>query len=147
LADHRLLPAAEGDMPAIRALIHDVGINPSGLDWRRFVVVRGEYGELLGCGQLKPHTRGVMELASIAVREEHQRKGIGGAIIRYLMESAPRPLFLMCRPGLESYYGKFGFVRLGLREMPAYFQRLRRMAMAYERVSRSGELFLVMKLK
>ena len=47
--------AYESEADQIRDLIYLVKINPTGLDWTRFVVAVNEQDELLGCGQLKPH--------------------------------------------------------------------------------------------
>jgi len=146
LVEFHLRPAEEGDSDAIRSLIHVVGINPGGLHWRRFVLAVEEQGRMLGCGQLKPHAGGVFELASIAVQPDHQGRGIGTALIRHMMEIGPRPLYLMCRTELGGFYERFGFQRIGVREMPGYFKRIRQMIIAYERLSGSGEILLVMKL-
>ena len=67
MAEYTLQAALESDFPAIRGLIHETGINPMGLDWRRFTIARSAQGVLVGCGQLKPHGDGTVELASIAV--------------------------------------------------------------------------------
>ncbi len=134
-------------MPAIRALIHQVGINPSGLKWQHFILAVDEMDEMLGCGQIKPHAGDVMELASIAVRPDRQGQGIGRALILSLLEKGPRPLYLMCRAALGPFYQKFGFRRLGVKEMPVYFRRIRQMFLAYERLSGSEEILLVMKLQ
>lgn len=146
MVEFHLRPAVDGDSDAIRRLIHAVGINPGGLRWQRFVLAVDEQGTMLGCGQLKPHSGGVIELASLAVQPDRQRRGIGTALILRLMEVGPRPLYLMCRTELGGYYERFGFQRLGVREMPRYFKRIRQLVMAYERLSGAGETLLVMKL-
>ena len=38
MAEFELRAATEDDFPQIKALIHLVHINPTGLDWRRFLV-------------------------------------------------------------------------------------------------------------
>lgn len=147
MADFQLRPAEEADMRAIRRLIHEARINPNGLDWPRFVLAVSGSGEVVGCGQLKPHSGDVMELASLAVTREYQSRGIGRALIEHLIKQGPRPLYLMCRPELGSLYEKFGFHRLTVKEMPAYFRRIRQMMGAYERLVNVKEMLLVMKLK
>jgi len=109
MADFLLRPAAEADFPAIRNLIHRVRINPMALDWRRFLVAVDSPGRLLGCGQLKPHGRDVIELASIAVEPEYQNRGIATAIIDQLLARAPRPLYLVCRTAMGPFYERWGF--------------------------------------
>lgn len=120
--------AAKADFPAIRALIRQTGINPLGLDWRRFLVAESLAGEFIGCGQLKPHSDGSIELASLAVIPARRGKGVARVIIQALMDKAPRPLYLTCRGELGPFYGKFGFRVLPPDEMPPYFRRLSRLA-------------------
>lgn len=146
MAEFILRAAEEQDLPAIRSLIHQVGINPLGLDWRRFVVAVDETGALLGCGQIKPHGKGIFELASIAVQPARRRGGIARAIIERLLEDAPRPLFLICRSGLGPFYAKWGFRALDPEEMPSYFRRLARLSALMPALARRGETLLVMKL-
>jgi len=147
LVDYSLRQAHEKDSAAIRKLIHKVGINPTGLDWKRFVVAVRPSGELIGCGQVKPHGRAVLELASIAVAPDYRKLGIASAIIKYLLEKSARPMFLMCRSQLGSFYEKLGFRVLALNEMPTYFRRISQVAGLIESLARAGETLLVMKLQ
>ena len=104
-----LRPATQADFPAIRRLIHEVGINPMALDWRRFTIAVDANDRLVGCGQVKPHKDGSRELASIAVLPEWRKQGVARAIILHLLETQPRPLYLTCRGRLGPFYEKFGF--------------------------------------
>lgn len=146
MAAFTLRAASREDAAAIRRLIHLVGINPTGLDWHRFLIAVDASGRLLGCGQLKPHGREVIELASLAVQPEYQGQGIARAIIEQLISRAPRPLFLICRSHLGPFYEKWGFQALGLDEMPGYFRRLARLAGLLAPLAGDGGL-LVMELK
>lgn len=139
--------ARETDAAQIRDLIHVVGINPMGLDWKRFVVAVDDRDEMLGCGQIKPHGRDILELASIAVHPEHQGKGIGRAIIEYLLQNSPRPLYLMCESSNGPLYEKFGFREISYNEMPRYFQRISRVAGLVTTLARREERLMIMKLK
>lgn len=147
MTEHHIRPARETDAAQIRSLIHLVGINPTGLDWKRFVVAVDDEDELLGCGQLKPHGQGIYELASIAVYPEHQGKGIGRAIIEHLLEDSPRPLYLMCESSNGSLYEKFGFRAIRYEEMPRYFQRISKLAGLVSTLARREERLLIMKLQ
>jgi N-acetylglutamate synthase-like GNAT family acetyltransferase len=122
-------PAVEADAGAIRRLIFRVGINPRDLDWRRFIVAFDPQGRLVGCGQVKPHTDGSRELASIAVRPQWRSRGVASEIIRRLMADAGPPLWLMCRSNLDGFYRRYGFARIAEPDrMPRYFRRLYRLA-------------------
>jgi N-acetylglutamate synthase-like GNAT family acetyltransferase len=139
-------PAQEMEAAEIRDLIHLVGINPTGLDWKRFVVAVNDKDEMIGCGQLKPHGQDVLELASIAVYPEQQGKGIGRAIIEHLLKDSPRPLYLMCESSNGPLYEKFGFREVCYEEMPRYFQRMSKLAGLVTTLARREERLLIMKL-
>lgn len=140
-------PARETEAARIQDLIHLVGINPMGLDWKRFVVAVDDRDEMIGCGQLKPHGQDVRELASIAVYPEHQGKGIARAIIEHLLKDSPRPLYLMCESSLGPFYEKFGFQGISYEEMPRYFQRMSKLAGLVTTLARREERLLIMRLE
>ena len=142
-----LRPALEADAPTIQALIELVDINPAGLDWRRFVLAVDGADRLIGCGQLKPHGKEVLELASIAVHPEHRGKGIARAVIEHLLAASPRPLFLMCQSSMGKLYEKFGFQTIDYEHMPRYFQRLTRVEGLVQLMESEGESLLIMKLE
>ena len=147
MADFIVRPANKEEFPAIRALIHAVQINPTGLAWRRFLVAVTGTGELIGCGQIKPHSDGSRELASIAVQTQFRGQGAARAIIEALLErETRRPLYLMCRAGLGPLYTKFGFRPATIEEMPPYFQRIYRLANLFSRRESAEDRLLVMRL-
>jgi N-acetylglutamate synthase-like GNAT family acetyltransferase len=140
-------PARETEAPKIKELIHLVGINPMGLDWKRFVVAVDERDEMIGCGQLKPHGSEILELASIAVYPEQRGKGVARAIIEDLLQDSPRPLYLMCQSSLGALYEKFGFQPVAYEQMPRYFQRMSKLAGLVTALARREERLLIMKLQ
>jgi N-acetylglutamate synthase-like GNAT family acetyltransferase len=127
IANFLLRPAVESDASQIRSLIHRVGINPMDLNWKHFIVAETPDGLFIGCAQLKLHQDRSVELASIAVEEAFRGQGVARALIEHLLAHSPRPVFLMCRPVLGSYYEKFGFRVIGQQEMPPYFRRIHRL--------------------
>jgi N-acetylglutamate synthase-like GNAT family acetyltransferase len=139
--------ARESEAASIRQLILSSGINPTGLDWRRFVVAVDDRDEMIGCGQLKPHGPDVLELASIAVMPEHRGKGIARLIIEHLLKGSPRPIYLMCESSLGQLYQKFGFHPISYEEMPRYFQRISKLAGLVTTLARREERLLIMKLQ
>jgi len=136
---YNLRPALKTDLPSIKELIYVGEINPTGLDWKRFVVATNPDGEVIGCGQLKPHGKEILELASIVVDPEYRNQGVAREIIEHLLANSPRPLYLMCRSRLEPLYEKFGFRAIPYEEMPRYFQRISKLAGWVETVARFGE--------
>lgn len=124
LAGFTLRPAEDHDGPLIRKLIHQVGINPLGLHWERFIVAANGQGVMIGCGQVKRHSDGSHELASIAVVQDWRSRGVASAIIRELMQNHQEMLYLTCRANLGSFYQQFGFREATQAELSPYFHRL-----------------------
>ena len=55
---------------------------------KEYVVAQAPTGELIGCGSLKVYSRDLAELAALAVREDWQRAGVGGALLAALIAEA-----------------------------------------------------------
>lgn len=147
MTTYTLRPARETDVAAIKELIHAAGINPLGLDWRRFIVAVDDRDQVIGTGQIKPHGKEVLELASIAVVPEYQGQGLARAIIEHLLKDSPRPLYLTCISSLGPLYEKFGFQAVDYADMPRYFQRISKLAGLVFLLANQGESLLVMKLQ
>lgn len=116
------------------------------LDWRRFRVAKTAEDQFIGCGQLKPHGDGSLELASIAVIPEWRKRGVARALIHTLKDAAPRPLYLTCLSGMGPFYKKFGFQAIGGAELPKYFRRLSMLAGLASALKVMDETMLVMRL-
>lgn len=143
----RLRPATDRDAGRIRSLILRVRINPTQLDWRRFVVAVDPADHLIGCGQVKPHGDGSRELASIAIRPAWRRRHVASAIVAELQWLHPPPLWLTCRTRLSGFYERFGFHIVHQPEaMPRYFQKIVRLARLGNWLG-SGEQLAVMLWK
>ncbi len=132
-----LRKATAADQEAIKTLIKEVGINPLGIKWQRFLVAVDDHDQLVGCGQIKPHKDGSFELASIAVRHGWRNQGIAKTIINHLLAEATPPLWLTCQHQLTSFYEPFGFREItDLSEMPLYFKRVARMFRLFQWIPR-----------
>jgi N-acetylglutamate synthase-like GNAT family acetyltransferase len=141
----QIRPAIEDDQPAIHRLIRQAGINPLGLNWRRFTVAVELSGVVVGCGQLKQHRDGTVELASLAVVPRLRGEGLGRRLIEALIGRGPDELWLMCRSSLASLYRKFGFEEVEEPEaMPTYFRRVRGLAGLVHQLAHTNEHLAVM---
>jgi len=147
MTNYTLRRARELEFRVIKDLIHLTGINPMGLDWKRFIVAVNDQDQVLGIGQIKPHGEVVLELASIAVYPEYRGQGIAGAIIEHLLRDSPRPLYLTCISSLGPLYEKFGFREISRDEMPRYFQRISKLANVLFAFANRDDHLLVMKLQ
>ena len=147
MTNYALRHAQESESAQIKALINLVGINPTGLDWKRFLVAVDERGQVIGCGQIKPHGGDIRELASIAVLPEYRGQGIARAVIEMLLREYPKPLYLMCIAHNGPMYGKFGFQVLSIAMMPRYFSRIKKLFNIASVLRKPEEDLLVMKLE
>jgi len=128
MASYHLRAATFAQRDKIKALVRVAQINPLGLDWRRFIVALDENGEVIGCGQLKPHRDGSWELASIVVTPAWQGQGVARAIIEQLLAGSPRPLWLTCVSPLVPFYTRFDFREVTApADMPLYFRWVSRL--------------------
>ena len=143
--NYKLHLAEEKDAKAIRALIIKSRINPTGLDWQRFVLAVTDGDEIIGCGQIKPHRDGSLELASIAVTSAWRGNGVARAIIEYLLAAHQGALYLMCQSSLGPLYEKFGFETIQAEQMPKYFRRVSKLAGLADLMRKQGETLLVMR--
>jgi N-acetylglutamate synthase-like GNAT family acetyltransferase len=117
--------AKAADSADIRSLIRAVGINPLGLDWRRFILAVGPDNQMIGCGQIKVHKDGSRELASIAVRENWRGRGVASGIIDCLLQNETGNIWLMCRSEMVPFYARFGFDEVTqVEELPSYYRRI-----------------------
>jgi len=147
MTDYAVRPALETESAQIKELINLVGINPTGLDWKRFVVSANENGRVIACGQIKPHGADIRELASIAVHPDYRGRGLARAVIQVLLRENPRPLYLMCMSHNGPMYEKFGFQTIAVNQMPRYFARIKKLFGVADVFRKSGEELLVMKLE
>jgi len=142
---YTIRPATQSDQAAIKALIKEVGITPMGIKWPRFVVAEDATGLFIGCGQVKSHRDGSLELASIAVVPARRKKGVAREIIEWLQHAYGRPLWLTCISKLTPFYAQFGFVEVSeLKEMPPYYRRAVRFFKLYMAISRGNLKLAVM---
>ena len=147
MTNFSLRPALESESTQIKDLIKLVGINPTGLDWKRFLVAVNENGQIIACGQIKPHGAEIRELASIAVLPEYRKQGIARAVIELLLLENPRPLYLMCISYNGPIYEKFGFRAIVDSEAPRYFSRIIKLFDLANLIRKSEDTLLVMKLE
>jgi N-acetylglutamate synthase-like GNAT family acetyltransferase len=110
-------------------------------------VAVNDSGQVIGCGQIKPHGGGIRELASIAVMPDYRGQGIARAIIEMLLHENPIPLYLMCISHNGPMYEKFGFQVIDNSQMPRYFSRIKKLFDITDVLRKSEEDLLVMKLE
>jgi N-acetylglutamate synthase-like GNAT family acetyltransferase len=114
--------ATEADQADITQLIHEAGLNPTGLHWRRFAVA-DEDGRMVGCAQLKIHRQGTPELASVAVVPDRRGDGIGSRLVETLIAGQSRGIYLTTVPDNVAYFERFAFHAIHPGQTPGDFRR------------------------
>jgi N-acetylglutamate synthase-like GNAT family acetyltransferase len=110
-------PATAADQPAITALVRGAHLNPFRIGWRNFLVAE-DAGRVVGVGQVRPHGDGSRELASLAVKPDHQGAGIGAQLTWALLAREAPPTYLFCQEQMAAFYTRFGFHTVGRAELP-----------------------------
>jgi GNAT superfamily N-acetyltransferase len=96
----------------------------SRVNWRHFIVLETDEGNIIGCGKILPHKGNNWEVASLSI--EKRWRGKGGALIggKYILEHAPRPLWGLCQPRYLPFYNRFGAVEVTDSELiPAFLKK------------------------
>ena len=116
------------DVPQIHKLVNSFGSQglmlPRPLseiyeNLRDFVVLK-DGDEVVGCGALHILWGDLLEIKSVAVAEDHQREGIGAAVVRACLDEAgkmdvPMVFVLTYEP---EFFGRFGFTKVDLMDLP-----------------------------
>lgn len=118
-------------MAAIEALVAAVGGDLEDLREEQFVVAVEDRG-ILGCARLRPHPD-CWELASVAVAAGAQARGIGGSVVKRLLEPRQGPIYLICEDHVVGFFRRFDFSIIPTSQLPSglgpKWQRYRAQAM------------------
>jgi len=116
------LKATVADKLQIRSFLKQLNGDRSNFEISRFVVVK-QGAELIGCVRIKVFKDGTLELSSLAVLSEYQRKGIGSELVnKLLLNEVARPIFLLTSLDKESFYKKFDFNIVAPDKLPKEFK-------------------------
>lgn len=117
-----LRPASAQDIWAIRKLVWRAKLDPTQLRWSQFWLIECQEG-VVACGQLRCFPD-AQELGSLVVATAWQGRGLGGYLVKHLIEEATTPLYLECLGSkLAMFYTRFGFVPISWHELPPSLKR------------------------
>ena len=110
--------ATVNDLPQILAILQKVKGDASDIRVSDFLIAKdGE--KVVGGVRIKALPEGVLKLASLGVLDAYREQGIGRSLLKKLLESdSRRPIYVICIPERESFYGHNGFVRIGVADLP-----------------------------
>ena len=121
-SDAALRPARTADLPAIERLLTQSGLPLAGVaDALDGFLIAESGGELVGVAGLEIRRSSAL-LRSVAVAPDWRSRGVGGALVRRLIDSAAtrglRSLYLLTTTA-ERYFPGFGFVSIAREQVPA----------------------------
>jgi amino-acid N-acetyltransferase len=108
--------ATEQDASIIRKMVWAEQLDPTSLNWRRFLIAEVD-GKIAGIGQVRKHPD-CEELGSLIVLEEYRGQGIAAQLIAELEARAGRPLYLDCGSHMIPYYERFGYKSISYWDAP-----------------------------
>ncbi len=114
--------ATAEDQDQIVALVRAERLNPNHLDWRNFIVAT-EGGGIVGAVQLRRHSDGARELASLVVAPGRRGGGMAGRLISALLADITDTVCLVTGRQNERHYVRWGFHPIPLREAPRSVRR------------------------
>ena len=105
-------PAAETDLPEVRALLGRCGLEDAVSDhWKTLLVAR-EGSAIIGCACAEAYQFSAL-IRTLAVDPEHRSRGLARKIVRQLIDRLAsrglREYYALVPPPLEEYFKKRGF--------------------------------------
>ena len=114
--------AGPDDQPLITAMVRRARLNPAGLHWEHFVV-----GELdaraVGIAQLRSHSDGTKELASLVVEPGHRGHGIATQMVEALLADVTADVYTLIDSRFASHFSRWGFTPVAPRDLPQLVRR------------------------
>jgi N-acetylglutamate synthase-like GNAT family acetyltransferase len=118
----RVRPAMRDDQAVIARMVHQAGLNPRSLDWHAFVIAEVD-DEPVGVAQVRRHSDGSRELASLVVMAEHRGRGIAGRMIDALLSETTDPVFTLLDRRYAGHFTRWDFQPIAAADLPRSMRR------------------------
>lgn len=99
------IPASETDFPVIQQLAKSFDLDMENVSWKQFVVMKKE-NNIIGFGRLRDYPE-FAEIATIGVIHSERNKGVGSSIVKELIRTGPKEMYVTCV--IPDFFSKFGF--------------------------------------
>jgi len=86
--------ARADDQPVITALVRQARLNPADLQWQRFVIAERD-GHAVGVAQLRRHSDGSNELASLVVEPASRGHSVATHMVDALLADERAPVYTL----------------------------------------------------
>jgi amino-acid N-acetyltransferase len=115
--------ARPDDQPIITAMVRRARLNPAGLHWEQFVVGERD-GRAAGVAQLRRHSDGTKELASLAVEPGAREHGIATQMVDALLADETTAVYALIDRRFVGHFARWGFHQVAPSELPRSVSRI-----------------------
>ena len=117
--------AREKDQTAITAMIRQARLNPANLQWQRFMVAERD-GLIVGVAQVRVHTDGARELASLAVAPPARDHGVATRLVDALLRDQTTDVYTLVDRRFVGHFRRWGFDQVDAAQLPRSVRRVHR---------------------
>ena len=114
--------ARPNDQPVITAMVRRARLNPAGLHWEQFVVGERD-GRAVGVAQVRRHSDGARELASLVVESGVRGHGIATQLVDALLADETAAVYALIDRRFAGHFARWGFRKVGPGELPRSVSR------------------------
>jgi amino-acid N-acetyltransferase len=114
--------ARPDDQPVITAMVRRARLNPAGLRWEQFVVGERD-GRAVGIAQLRRHSDGAKELASLVVEPGARGQGIATHMVDTLLAGETAAVYALIDRRFTGHFARWGFRQVGRGDLPSSVSR------------------------
>lgn len=118
----RIRRAGPKDQPQIAAMVRRAHLNPSKLEWSRFMLAEYE-GRPVGVAQVRVHPDGTRELASLVVDRAMQGRGVATRMVDALLAEEKDDVFTLIDQRFVRHFERWGFSAVPATSLPRYLKR------------------------
>lgn len=111
MTNYTIRDATITDSPTITRMVRSESLDPNAIDWHYFKVlevVEDGKPKIVSIGMVHPEGD-IYEVDSVTTLPDYRGRGYADAVVHALLDSAPRPLYLLAETDLVAYYEKFGW--------------------------------------
>jgi N-acetylglutamate synthase-like GNAT family acetyltransferase len=103
-------------------MVRRARLNPADLHWERFVVAERD-SRAVGVAQLRRHSDGATELASLVVEPDARRHGIAMQMVDVLLADEGGPVYTMIDRRFVEHFTRWGFAPVDPGQLPRSVSR------------------------
>jgi N-acetylglutamate synthase-like GNAT family acetyltransferase len=133
----QLSPSSESDIFVIEQLARSLDLDLEDISFHQFITAKRN-GKIIGFGRMRTYPD-CSEIATVGVIPEEQKSGVGSLIIKELIRTGPREIFVTCV--IPDFFNKFGFQLV--KQYPSVLQKKVDFCKSYDY---SDEQVFVMKV-